>query len=222
MASILGEDHSIHLVELEPGSTVLVHRIDDEAVPKILDRAAAVRRGDAPAAAMRSYNNVNKLLREDGASASLLEDGAEILEFPGKKADLPRFPSVAERAELDGIVVRVGGMGDPVPLTLATDSGAALSGCSARRPIAKRLGQKLFEPVRLFGEGRWSRTAEGRWVLNWFRVDSFDALEDEGLADALTKLRAIPGLDWGENIVEEFLRLRRGEDDREEADGGVR
>jgi hypothetical protein len=222
LAKILGEDHSIHLVEIEPGSTVLVHRIDEEAAPKILDRAAAVRRGDAPAAAMRSYNNINKLLRDDGASASLLEDGAEILDFPGKKADLPRFPTVSERAELDGMVMRVGGMGDPVPLTLATDSGAALSGCYARRPIAKQLGQKLFEPVRLFGEGRWSRTAEGLWTLNWFRVDNFQELESEGLADALIKLRAVPGLDWGENIVEEFLMLRHGEAGGENANGGVR
>src|SRR5438105_6441841 len=90
LAKILGEDHSVHLVELQPGSTVLVHQIDEEAAPKILERAAAVRRRDAPAAAMRSYDNVNKLLREDGASASLLEDGAEILEFPGKKVDAPR------------------------------------------------------------------------------------------------------------------------------------
>ncbi len=222
LAKILGEDHSIHLVELEAGSTVLVHRIDAEAVPKIRERAAAVRRGDAPAPAMRSYNNVNKLLRDDGASASLLEDGAELLEFPGKKADLPRFATVSERAELDGVVMRVGGMGDPVPLMLATDSGAALSGCYARRPIAKQLGQKLFEPVRLFGEGRWSRTADGIWALNWFRVDSFEELESEGLADVLTKLRAVPGLDWGENVVEEFLRLRHGEGGGEDADGGVR
>lgn len=221
LAKILGEDHSIHLVELEPGSTVLVHRIDAEAVPKIWERAIAVRRGEAPAAAMRSYNNVNRLLREDGASASLLEDGSELLEFPGKKADLPRFPTVFERGELDGRVMRVGGMGDPVPLMLATDSGAALSGCYAWRAIAKQLGQKLFDPVRLFGEGRWSRTTEGIWVLNWFRVDSFEELESEGLADALTKLRAVPGLDWGENIADEFLGLRYGEGDGEDVDGGV-
>ena len=34
LAKILGEDHSIHLVEVDEGSTVLVHKIDAEAVPK--------------------------------------------------------------------------------------------------------------------------------------------------------------------------------------------
>jgi hypothetical protein len=218
LARMLGEDHSIHLIELEAGSTVLVHKIDAEAVPKVRERAEAVRRGDAPSTAMRSYQHVNKMLRDDAASASLLEEGTEILEFPGKKIELPHFPSISEHGELDGEVVRVGGIGDPVPIMLATDSGTALSGCHARRPIAKLLGQKLFEPVRLFGEGRWSRTADGRWVLDWFRVDSFVELESEGLGDALTKLRAIPGIDWSDNVVDEFLSLRHGEDD---ANGGI-
>jgi len=119
--------------------------------------------------------------------------------------------SVAERGEIDAEVVRVGGMGDPVPILLAID-GSAISGC-ASRVIAKQLGQKLFEPVRLFGEGRWSRTAEGRWALDTFRVDNFQELEKkEGLAEALAKLRAIPGLEWGDGIVDEFLKLRHGEE----------
>jgi hypothetical protein len=76
--------------------------------------------------------------------------------------------------------------------------------------VAKQLASKLFEPVRLFGEGRWSRTPEGRWVLNYFRVDHFQELESEGLADALTKLRAIPGIEWGDDIIDELLSLRHG------------
>ncbi|MCI0466016.1 MAG: hypothetical protein L0Y57_03280 [Beijerinckiaceae bacterium] len=218
LARLLGQDHAIHLVELDSGSTVLVYKIDAEVVPKIRERAEAVRRRDAPVPAMRSYDNLNKLLRDDAASASLLEDGAEILEFPGKKNEIPHFPTVSERGEIDGEVVRVGGISDPVPIMLTTDSGTTLSGCYAGRPIAKQLAQKLFEPVRLFGEGRWSRTAEGRWLLNYFRIDHFQGLASEGLADALTKLRAIPGIEWGDKIVDELLSLRHGEGD---PNGGV-
>jgi hypothetical protein len=218
LAAMLGEHHAVHLVELEPGSTVLVHKIDAEAVPKIRERTDAVARGDAPIVAMRHFANVNKMLREDNASAALLEEGAEILEFPGKKIELPRFPSVAERGEIDGEVLRVGGIGDPVPIMLATESGSTLSGCWARRPIAKLLGGKLFEPVRLYGEGRWSRTADGRWLLNTFRIDSFEEIEKESLSEALAKLRAVPGLDWSDNIVDELLSLR---DDNGGANGGL-
>lgn len=59
-------------------------------------------------------------------------------------------------------------------------------------------------------------------MLNWFRIDSFQPLENEGFPEALTKLRAVPGLDWGDDIVDEFLRLRYGEGDGENANGGVR
>jgi len=214
LAQTLGEDHAIHLVEINPGSTVLVHKIDAEAVPKIRARAEAVRLRAAPASAMRAYEKMNRLLRDDNASASLLEDGSEILAFPGKRIEAEQLPSVSERGELDGEIMRVGGMGDPVPLMLVTDNGATLSGCYARRPIAKKLAERLFEPVRLFGEGRWSRTSEGRWVLNWFHIDNFQALEGGGFADALTRLRATPGIEWDENIADEFIALRHGEEDQ--------
>ncbi|HTX48682.1 MAG TPA: hypothetical protein VME40_04750, partial [Caulobacteraceae bacterium] len=87
LAKVLGEDQAVHLVELDEGSTVLVHKIDDEAVPKIRDRAAAVQAGHAPADAMRSYRRVNKMLRDDNGAAALLEGVAEILEFPGNRAE---------------------------------------------------------------------------------------------------------------------------------------
>lgn len=219
LAKILGEDQAIHLIEVDEGSTVLVHKIDDEAVPKVRDRAIAVQNGSGPADAMRSYWQVNNMLRDDDGSAAFLEDGAELIEFPGSKAKLPPFMSVAERGEIDGEVQRIGGMGDPVPVLLSTE-GRTLSGCWAKRDIAKPLALRLFEPVRLFGEGRWTRSPTGGWTLASFRIDAFQELDSDSLSNTLNKLRAIPGLELGDNIIDELLISRHGEGDGD-ANGGL-
>ena len=216
LAAMLGESHAVHLVEVDEGSTVLVHKIDAEAVPKIRDRAAAIQDGRAPTAAMKSYRQVNAMLRADNGAGALLEGVAEILEFPGNRAELPPFMAVSERGEIDGEVIRVGGVGDPVPVLLSTE-GRTVSGCWARRPVAKALAQKLFEPVRLFGEGRWERSPQGDWSLASFRIDSFSELEAELLSETVNKLRAIPGLDWGPDPIADLLAIRHGDD----VDGGV-
>lgn len=217
LAKILGEDQAIHLVEVDEGSLVLVHKIDAEAIPKVRDRAIAVQNSTAPPAAMKSYRQVNKMLRDDDGSAAFLEDGAELIEFPGSKAKLPPFMSVLERGEIDGEVQRIGGTGDPVPVLLSTE-GRTLSGCWAKRVIAKPLALRLFEPVRLFGEGRWTRSPTGTWALTWFRIESFKELDDDTLSDTLNKLRAIPGLEFGDDIIDELLISRHGDGD---ANGGI-
>jgi len=215
LATMLGEDHAIHLVEVDEGSTVLVHKIDDEAVPKVRDRAASIQARTASATAMRSYKKLNTMLQADNGSGALLEGVAEILEFPGKRTELPPFLTVSERGEIDGEVVRVGGIGDPVPVLLSTE-GHTVSGCWARRAVAKPLAQRLFEPVRLFGEGRWERSPLGEWSLSSFRIDSFSELEAEPLSETVNKLRAIP-VDWGRDPIGDFLAMRHGD----EPDGGV-
>jgi hypothetical protein len=215
LAKILGHDKSVHLVEVAEGSTVLVHKIDDEDVPKVRDRAIAVQNKSAPADAMKSYRQVNKMLTDDDGSAAFLEGEAELIDFPGSKAKLPPYMSVSERAEIDGEVARVGGMGDPVPVLLTTE-GRTLSGCWTKRDIAKRLGSRLFEPVRLFGEGRWTRSPSGNWSLVHFRIDGFQELDGDSLSDTVNKLRAIPDLWLDDNIVEELLTLRHGD-----ANGGL-
>ena len=73
--------------------------------------------------------------------------------------------------------------------------------------VAKELGRVLFEPVRLFGQGHWSRDMEGQWSLKRFKVHNFDSLEHDSLSTALTKLRAIGG-EWGEDSYRELSEIR--------------
>jgi len=191
LATMLGEPGSVHFVRLKRGSTGIVHRIRSEAVPKVRERAKAVRRGDAPRDALRAYEKVNKMLMDDNGTGALKEgEGAVIVPFPGRLNAEEKYSSIRERGTIDGEIIRVGGPHKWVPVLIQTE-GDAFSGCWADRVIAKQLAQRLFEPVRLHGSGKWDRSAEGKWTLKEFVIERFDPLSDEPLSDALGRIRAI-------------------------------
>lgn len=212
LATVLGEDKFVHLLRLEPGSTIVVSRIEAEAVPKVRERTAAIRRGEAAADAMRAYRRINSLLQEDNGTGVLVEQtGAEVIRFPGREDERPEFASVPQQGELDGELVRVGGTGDLVPVLLQS-GGRTLTGIHAKRSVAKPLAMHLFEPVRLHGVGRWSRSGDGEWQLDRFVVDRFDVLDERPLSSLVLALRALPGAEWGEDALSEILVLRHGEE----------
>jgi len=219
LAQMLGEGPSVHFVRLEPGSTSVIHRIEKEAIPKIKDRTATIRRGIGPRDAVRAYRTINKMLREDNGTAIWREErtAAEIIVFPGKEDAEPKITGITQRGSIDGEVVRVGGLQKVVPIMLRQEKDEVF-GCWANRTIAKRLGLRLFEPVRLFGTGRWNRNEEGKWKLDIFRVESFEPLRDVPLSTALNELRAI-ATDWDADALDELTIIRTGQEDR--VDGGV-
>lgn len=211
LAKMLGESASVHFVKLDPGSTVLVHRIQREAVPKVRARTAALRRGVGPRDSVRAYRKINRMLRDDNGSAvwKQAQNDADVIVFPGKHDAEEAVTGISQRGSIDGEVVRVGGLQNVVPIMLKCEHDD-LSGCWANRTIAKALARVLFEPVRLFGTGRWNRDNEGRWKLDIFRIESFTALRNVSLAAALNELRAIP-TDWDNGSLAEISALRATE-----------
>jgi hypothetical protein len=207
-ARMLGESASVHFVRLEPGSTSIVHRIDTEAIPKVKNRTSAVRRGLGPRDSVRAYRRINKMLIEDNGSAVWREEKteADIIVFPGKAAAEELITGITQTGSIDGEVVRVGGLQSLVPIMLRSEN-QELSGCWADRTVAKALAGHLFEPVRLFGTGRWNRNDEGTWKLDFFRVASFGALREVSLSGALNELRTIP-MEWDEHAFEELTSMR--------------
>lgn len=210
LATVLGEEHSVHLLRIEPGSTALVHRIDREAIPKVKARARSVARGDGPEEAERSYRNINRYLRQDNAKAVFRKGirGAKIIEFPGTEEAEEEFPSVSQAGSLSGEVLRVGGSQERVPVLMESE-GEQLAGCHANRQVAKALAHHLFESVTLHGIGYWMRDDEGRWSLRHFRIDSFEPQEKGSLSEALTELRSIAG-DLSDTAYGDVKALRRG------------
>ncbi len=217
LAQVLGEERAVHLVRLEEGSMVAVSKVDVEALPKVRARTLSVRRGNAPISAIRAYRSINKMLRDDNGVGVIQEDGAEIIRFPGREESEEKYNAVTQQGSIDGEVVRVGGINKMVPIMLQAE-GKTIPNCWATREIAKQLGSHLFEPVRLFGTGRWERTVNGTWNLDAFRVDRFDSLNDEPLSSVLTSLRALGG-DWGDAALEDLDELRHGPS--EKPNGGL-
>lgn len=215
LAVLLGEKERVHFVRLEPGSTVLVQRIGRESAPRVLDRLRALRPTEGQGAddALRAFRDIDRRLAADNATGQLCaDDGAQIIRFPGCERPRPlTFGSFRQPGSLDGVLIRLGGMGEPVPVHLQDE--CAVHHCFGTREMARRLALHLYEaPLRVHGTGRWERDAEGAWQLKRFDIADFETLDDSPLSVVLARLRRVPGNDWRavENPYAELQRLRHG------------
>jgi hypothetical protein len=210
LAKLLGSEAHVHLLKVRKGSAVPEFMVERTAEPKVRHRLSLVNTPDAPEDIQSNWHKVNTLLRDDNASAVLrIKRGAKILEFPGCKIPFSEEVVVHEPGEIDGVVIRVGGRDETVPVWLQGGSGEKLE-CNATREIAKQLARYLFEdPVRVTGNAKWRRTKERVWELAGFDIKSFDALDQTPLNELVTRLRAID-TEWSsmDDPQAELRRLR--------------
>ncbi|MCX5581583.1 hypothetical protein [Kaistia terrae] len=212
LAKLLGETQHVHLDDVAEGSVLLRAEVDLPAAPAVRRRVIAVRDGIGADEAMRAFSRLDDLLAHDNAVGQLLDgDGAEIIPFPGKTRPIPlSYGPFREEGTLEGEVVRIGGKDSTIHIQLR-DGEKVYSGCATTKEIARRLAPHMLGPtVRLYGTGTWERLGDGTWELRSFRVSDFEVLEDVSLADAIAKLRAIPGNEWPSlpNPVETLLDER--------------
>lgn len=214
LAVLLGERNSVHFRRIAKGSTVLNLKIDREAAPKVRDRIAGVRAGDTSGEPLRAFRTLNKLLRDDNAIGILrsIAPHGIVVRFPGRETAEEKFASIRQQGSIDGIITGIRGRDETIHVTLQSE-GQQISGCQTSRAIAKQLGAKLFEPVRLFGRGRWARDSEGIWSLIDFKIESFEALQDVPLTTALDELRKIP-TEWDDSSYGELGMIRGGPKDK--------
>jgi len=197
LAQMLGEQASVHFVELRDGSTQLVHVIEHEAYPKVQARTSAITTGEASAEAMNAYRGLNKKLAEDNASATYapFDGGAEILPFPGARAPRPvEFLPVEQPGSIDGVIIGVGGRAASQNASpVIVDTGDAVITCHATRSLAKQLGHYVYDaPRRFSGAGQWQRGEGGAWTLKRFVIHSHEELDDTPLTTLVGRLRAVP------------------------------
>ncbi len=222
LAVLLGESKDVHLARIESGSVDAVVRTEDTFVPKIEERVRSAARqayepeGKGSQEAGRAFKAITDKLKQDKTGAVFMfEAGAEIVRFPsGKKISEPTFGPFNQEGSLDGVIVRVGGINDPVPVHLESDSQTYQ--CLASRVVARELAKHIFDtPLRVYGIGRWFRTGGGKWILENFVIRDFHSLNDEPLVSVVAKLRAIPGNDWNKlkNPLIEADRIRNGDDE---------
>jgi len=201
-AALLGKEHAVHFDHLEKGSTKIVSRIEFEDVPKVTTRLTEIRNRIAPKELARLVTQIDDRLANDNATGRvLIEEGergvtAELLAFPGR--DRPKAQTYGpfnQEGHLDGVLFSIVGRDETVSVRLQNGE-TTYSGCETTRTIARELGKHMFEPIRVYGTGRWIREADEQWTLRHFRVHRFEVLGTNSLRDTIATLRAVPGSGW--------------------------
>jgi hypothetical protein len=216
LAKMLGDKAEVHFKELETGSTVVVHRVAEKAAVEVEERITHVARGTADLVHLNAFKELNALLKADDATGVLTREGGggKLLSFPGKHTLEPARPQVVTQAStIDGVVIKLGGKDDTVPVTIQDGENVYI--CNTTRAIARTLGPHLFgRELRLSGKGEWHRPESGTWVLRKFYIADFIELDDTPLPDLVETLRQSPGT-WGEgsDAWDELRELRGGEED---------
>lgn len=196
LAVVLGNRDRVHFNRVESGSTTPVIRVEWEAEPKVRERVRAVKLKEAPEDALKAARSIDRRLAEDNAIGVLQDPvGGKVLRFPGREL-LKKlvFGPMAQVGVFQGVPIRVGGEGDPVPVHL--EEGKEKYIVLARRTLAKEIVQYLFSAViRVEGTGRWIRHADGEWELLDFKVATYQLVEDADIRKNISDLQSIPA-EW--------------------------
>lgn len=214
LSTLLGHKERVHFVEVKEGSATLVHAVEPPAFPKVRSRVAAVRSQDGPVDAIKAFESLEQMLRADGAQAELRRRGdsaptSRLLNFPGVSRQLDEeYGPFSQPGQLQGIAISVGGKTSLVNVNL--EDGDAVYYCEATREIALQIAPLLFyQPLRVFGTGKYFRDVEGNWEMRGFRISHFEKLDARSLVDTVDRLRDISkrtGLD--KDILARLAELR--------------
>lgn len=212
LSAMFGHKEHVHFIKVRKGSAIPEIAVDYEAVQKVETRLRLVGTPDAPQELERANQEINRMLREDNSSATLrIKHGSNILVFPGKKTPLAEEVTIHEQGELDGIVIRIGGKDDTVPVLIEGDG--KFYPCQTSRDMARQLAPYLFgDAVRVTGNGEWRRTPERQWELIAFKIKCFELLDNTPLQEIINDLQLIEGNLWNEMVNPQAeLRKLRGD-----------
>lgn len=211
LAALFGNRADVYFLKARKGSAIQEIHVRATAALKVQARLKLVGTGEESEDAAKSVQAINAMLREDNTSATLKQKaGAVLIRFPGCKTTLAEEAVVHESGELIGMVIRVGGRDETVPLLLQDTDGTTCH-CNTSRAIARELAHHLFgDLVRVQGTGKWRRTPERIWVLDDFKIKSWERLEQTSLEAAVTAVREIEGSAWNAfaNPHAELKKLR--------------
>lgn len=216
LAKLFGHKEHVHFDRVDSGSTSLVQHVEDGHHDRVRERLDSVSAGLVPADVADAIESINTLLAKDEATGRLADrEGAEIIIFPGRDRPPPRtFGPFRELCSFDGMLIRVGGKDDTVPVHL--QAGAKTHICNADRDMARRLAPHLYHgTLRVWGDGRWEREPTGHWRLIRFDIDKFELLDDSPIGEIVAKLRKVEGSEWKQfdDPLAELMRLRREPED---------
>jgi hypothetical protein len=196
LAKMFGHPDHTHFVGVEPGSAKLRTAVEAVDAPKVETRLNNVRIGEGPKDALQGKQALEDLLANDNAVGTLTEGDGDrvVLAFVGRnRPKVLTFPPFREDTSIDGQLVSIGGRDSTAHATLQ-DGEVFHVGVTMRRELARDLAKLLYGPtVRMHGNGRFERQANGVWKMSDFRVDRYDVLDDRSVHDALEAARSVPG-----------------------------
>lgn len=215
LAIIMGHKDSVHFVAMADGSAQAVMNVDEDEEARVTNQVKNAVSGAAQPQVNAAYKRIDNRLREDNAIAEIVNTSrkAQVIEFPGRKAILPdAYGPITERATVVGILKRVGGFDESIPVHLLRADGTIFY-CNASPSLAKDLVPHYEQMVRVHGVATYYRE-KGQWKMERFRIQSFEPMPPaEPFSETIEKLRAIPGNEWNEldDPFEELNKLRHGE-----------
>ena len=216
-AAMLGCKESVRFRGLEPGSAQLVAEVEVEAVPEVEQRLAMVERGESEGKLLTDSTKLETAFREDGVDGFVYRNGDKediMVTLAGATRLETTIGPFWEEGSLDGVLVWIGGEDDTKHIQLRSGD-IKYSGIEIDEGTARDMCKHLFEPVRVFGTGRWLRDEFGEWGLDKFRAMSFKLLSDEDVREVIAQLRSIEGSDWSKMDDPIAVALSLREDDRD-------
>ena len=166
LAALYGSESAVHFQELRSGSAVLKASVEEYAADAVESRLQLAHDAAAPDDLKRAYQSLNGMLKHDHAIGEIKRpQGAVILTFPGRDTPVQKVYRVREAGILDGVVIRIGGKDNTVPVWLK-DMDGLIHKCESNSAMARELVQEyLASPIRVTGQGDWLRGEDGAWVL---------------------------------------------------------
>ena len=212
LARLFGYKEHVHFDRVEQGSLVAVQQVEQEYAPLVHERLRTANKVEGvPDDVADAVESINHHLAQDGATGSLRDDGgAEIIPFPGRDKPPPQtFGPFKQPCTFDGVLIRVGGKDDTVPVHL--QAGDAIHICNSTRDMARRLAPHLYRgTLRVSGDGRWERESDGHWRLIRFDISKFEELDDAPIDEVVQRLREVKDSGWRQfdDPLAEIQRLR--------------
>lgn len=212
IAAVLGDPEKLHLIEVREGSCEPIFHADVPTALVVRERAARVQRGDGTKRQIDGFNQIRRMLREDGARKrpALLRTPQSIFLEIQPAPEETSLSGIRQSSSVDGALIKIGGASENASIQLQDLDGKIISGFTAKRAIAKDLAHHMWEPVRLHGVAQWGRTDEGQWQLERMQVNSFDPLDDESLSVTMGKLRGA-NVEWPTDAIDRLLNERNGD-----------
>lgn len=212
LASLLGHATAVHFVRVEKKCVAVVGKVDAGAVSgKVNARVFAVRQRKGPLDAMRAYDSMNEMVAEDRTTARLTRGTATIIRFPGRSVDKLQRVEMTDQGFLVGYLYMLSESRSGFHARLRVDSESGVVMCSASADMAKKLREHLFEPVKVFGTGKWKRYDQG-WVVVGFDITSVVRIESISVRNLIDRLRKLE-IDWPDDPLGYLADL----DDREDS-----